>query len=206
MLRHRVDEPPPLEQFNPDVPLEFLALVRRMMAKRKEERFASAAHLRAALAPWCDRPVLGPPLPNGDEPPVPAEPTPVVAVVPPSAADSTEEPVPLDEDVPQAVATAEPVEAEAGPSPEPEPAAPKKSASGPRKKAAAEAVAEPPADVPAPAPIPVEPAAEEPTPTPVALLRPGELPFWLDYLLPVGSCVLLLLLAWMLGLAFALRR
>jgi hypothetical protein len=145
-------------------------------------------------------------LPNGDEPPAPAEPPPVETPGLPSAADSWEEPVPLDEDVTQAVATAEPVEAEESPSPESESAPPKKSASGPRKKAAAEAVAEPPADVPAPAAIPVEPAAEEPTPMPVALLRPGELPFWLDYLLPVGSCVLLLLLAWMLGLAFVLRR
>jgi serine/threonine protein kinase len=49
---HRTQEPPAVEQVNPGVPPAFAALVRRMMAKRPEQRFASAAEIREALQQW----------------------------------------------------------------------------------------------------------------------------------------------------------
>jgi serine/threonine protein kinase len=48
----RAEEPPPLAQFNPAVPDELLALVRSLMAKKPEDRPASADALHEALARW----------------------------------------------------------------------------------------------------------------------------------------------------------
>jgi eukaryotic-like serine/threonine-protein kinase len=50
--RHRTEEPAPVPQFNPDVPPGFIGVLRRMMAKRPEHRFASAAALRDELLAW----------------------------------------------------------------------------------------------------------------------------------------------------------
>jgi hypothetical protein len=48
---------------------------------------------------------------------------------------------------------------------------------------------------------------DAPTPVPVERpLRPDDLPFWLDYLLPVGSSLVLLFVAWVVGLVLFLRR
>jgi serine/threonine protein kinase len=48
----RAEEPPPLAQFNPDVPAELLTLVRTLMAKQPAARPASAEAVGAELAPW----------------------------------------------------------------------------------------------------------------------------------------------------------
>ncbi len=59
IARHRSDEPPPIIQLNPDVPPAFNVLVRKMMAKRPEQRFATAEELRQNLFTWADgEPVL----------------------------------------------------------------------------------------------------------------------------------------------------
>jgi serine/threonine protein kinase len=59
ILCHQTREPVPLEELNPDVPPGFRALVRKMMAKKPEDRFASAEDLRAALDRWTSgQPVL----------------------------------------------------------------------------------------------------------------------------------------------------
>jgi eukaryotic-like serine/threonine-protein kinase len=50
--RHRTEEPVPLPQLNPAVPPPFIALVRKMMAKRPEDRFESADQVRQELLPW----------------------------------------------------------------------------------------------------------------------------------------------------------
>src|SRR5262249_37944292 len=50
--RHRNEEPAPVPQFNPDVPPGFIGVLRRMMAKKPEHRFASAAALRDELLAW----------------------------------------------------------------------------------------------------------------------------------------------------------
>jgi len=50
--RHRYDEPTPVTQFNPAVPAGVEAIVRRMMAKRPEDRFPSAEAVREELLGW----------------------------------------------------------------------------------------------------------------------------------------------------------
>jgi serine/threonine protein kinase len=52
MRRHRTEEPVPLLQLNPQVPAGFAALVHRLMAKRPEERVASAGEAQAELERW----------------------------------------------------------------------------------------------------------------------------------------------------------
>jgi serine/threonine protein kinase len=52
ILRHRTEEPVPVGQLNPRVSPAFQALLQRMMAKRPEDRFGSAAVLREHLLPW----------------------------------------------------------------------------------------------------------------------------------------------------------
>jgi WD40 repeat protein len=51
MLRHNMDEPTPLEQLRPDVPPAVAAVVRLLMAKRREDRYQTPAELAEALAP-----------------------------------------------------------------------------------------------------------------------------------------------------------
>jgi serine/threonine-protein kinase len=46
------DDPPPLRSFRPDVPPELEAIVARCLRKQRQQRFASAADLADALAPF----------------------------------------------------------------------------------------------------------------------------------------------------------
>jgi hypothetical protein len=50
---HRHREPAPVEQQCPRLPLGVAAAVRKLMAKRPEDRYASAAEAAAALEPFC---------------------------------------------------------------------------------------------------------------------------------------------------------
>ncbi len=50
---HQQDEPAAVESVRRDVPPELAAVVRRMMAKKPAERFATPAEAAAALAPFC---------------------------------------------------------------------------------------------------------------------------------------------------------
>ncbi len=50
--RHRQEEPTPVEQLNPTVPAGFVDLLRRLMAKRPEERPESAKAVRLELLHW----------------------------------------------------------------------------------------------------------------------------------------------------------
>jgi serine/threonine protein kinase len=59
--KHRGEEPVPVGDLNPTVPVAFAALLRRMMAKRPERRFASAAAVREELLAWADQ---GPEIPD----------------------------------------------------------------------------------------------------------------------------------------------
>ena len=52
MMRHFTEEPQSVTQLQPAVPLPLAALLRKMMAKRADDRFQSAAEVAAALAPW----------------------------------------------------------------------------------------------------------------------------------------------------------
>lgn len=49
LLKHRTDQPTPVEQYRPDVPLGVAALLRKLMAKRPEDRFSTPAELVQAL-------------------------------------------------------------------------------------------------------------------------------------------------------------
>jgi len=52
ILCHRESFPDAITELNPTIPSEFAQIVERLMAKRPDRRFASAAALREALLPW----------------------------------------------------------------------------------------------------------------------------------------------------------
>jgi serine/threonine protein kinase len=52
LLRHQHEEPAPLTAFRKDVPSAFVALLRRMLAKRPEDRFRTPDALALVLAPY----------------------------------------------------------------------------------------------------------------------------------------------------------
>lgn len=57
LLQHQQDEPPPIERFRPEISAGTAALVRKLMAKRPEERCQSPAELVAELErQWGDHP------------------------------------------------------------------------------------------------------------------------------------------------------
>jgi serine/threonine protein kinase len=54
IFRQRLDDPEPLEKITPGVPAAFAAIVRKLMAKKPDERYQSCLELRADLARWTD--------------------------------------------------------------------------------------------------------------------------------------------------------
>jgi serine/threonine protein kinase len=52
LVRHNTEPPKSVTELRPDVPAEVAAVVRKMMAKKPEDRYPSAAELAAALAPF----------------------------------------------------------------------------------------------------------------------------------------------------------
>jgi serine/threonine-protein kinase len=54
-FRHRSEEATPIESHRPGLPAGLGPILRRLMAKKPAERFASAAEVAAALGPFCDR-------------------------------------------------------------------------------------------------------------------------------------------------------
>jgi serine/threonine-protein kinase len=56
LLKHWLEEPQPASELRPDLPAEVDAILRRLMAKRPEDRFQNPAQLAAALAALGDRP------------------------------------------------------------------------------------------------------------------------------------------------------
>lgn len=55
MTRHQNEEPIPVTDLNPTVPVAFSGVVRKMMAKRPERRYPTAAALREELLAWAPR-------------------------------------------------------------------------------------------------------------------------------------------------------
>jgi len=64
LLAHQLRQPPPIDQFVPEVPEELKSILPRMLAKRPEDRFQSAGEVLAALARWVE---LRPPPPRPSE-------------------------------------------------------------------------------------------------------------------------------------------
>lgn len=194
LLRHRIDVPPSVLRLNPDVPPEFAALVERMMAKKKEERFATAGEVRAALKAWA--PEVADPIAK----PAPATPVTEIPKPPPAAAP------------PPPSSTASFVAKKAGDTLKPAlaPAIAKQS-----KETSSWPKGQKPADPPPQAlPMPAEPNGVLPGDAPMAVLLPDtppapavatSMPFWLDYGVPVCGSAAFLLLVWLLGLAWLLR-
>jgi serine/threonine protein kinase len=57
--RHRSEQPVPVPELNPCVPHGFISVLRQMMAKNPDQRFASAAEVQTELRPWASaEPVL----------------------------------------------------------------------------------------------------------------------------------------------------
>jgi CheY-like chemotaxis protein/serine/threonine protein kinase len=57
MLKHHLDEPVPVEQLRPRVPAKVLAIVRRLLAKKPEQRYQQPLELAEALSERvCDTP------------------------------------------------------------------------------------------------------------------------------------------------------
>jgi len=52
LLKHQMDDPPPIERS--DIPEGVQLILKRMLAKRPEERFQTGDEVVAALAPFCD--------------------------------------------------------------------------------------------------------------------------------------------------------
>jgi serine/threonine protein kinase len=50
LLRHQMDEPTPVEQLRPEVPPGVAAVVRKLMAKKPDDRYQTPAEVAAALA------------------------------------------------------------------------------------------------------------------------------------------------------------
>src|SRR5262249_33435173 len=51
LLKHTLEEPPPLEQFCPGVPAEVLAIIKKLMAKKPDNRYQTPADLLTDLTP-----------------------------------------------------------------------------------------------------------------------------------------------------------
>jgi serine/threonine-protein kinase len=51
MIRHATEEPTPLEKLRPDIPADVAQVVRRLMAKKPEDRFQTPGDLARALSP-----------------------------------------------------------------------------------------------------------------------------------------------------------
>jgi serine/threonine protein kinase len=61
LLSHLTKEPTPLRTLRPEVPEGLAAVVEKMMAKDREQRYQSSAAVVAALAPWTESPIAPPP-------------------------------------------------------------------------------------------------------------------------------------------------
>jgi eukaryotic-like serine/threonine-protein kinase len=78
LLKHQLEEPEPVERLRPDVPPGVSAVLRRMMARRPEDRYQTPAEVAEALEPFCQ---AEPPVAVGPQP-VPVAPVVPVPVTP----------------------------------------------------------------------------------------------------------------------------
>jgi serine/threonine protein kinase len=85
LMKHQQEEPTPIEQFRPDVPAEIVAIIRKLMAKRPEDRFQTPIELVEALLPLLGGPSSGTfRAVTAVETPTPGEKTPLPPSIPTS--------------------------------------------------------------------------------------------------------------------------
>jgi len=60
LLAHQRHEPKPISSFRADVPEELVAVVAKMMAKNRDERYQTPNEVLDALAPWLETPIAPP--------------------------------------------------------------------------------------------------------------------------------------------------
>jgi tRNA A-37 threonylcarbamoyl transferase component Bud32 len=231
LLRHRTDTSVSVCRLNPEAPPEMAALVDKMMAKRKEERFATCAQVREALAAWA---------PSSPHAPAKVEPLakPVAAASPAAPAVAPARPALVPASAPAAVnlgdsgptSTASFVVKKNAAGTLRMPVLPRPAPQAPAAQAAAGAlpvVKAPPQEPPnswfverpqQPAPaapaLPALPPTSAPVePAPTQQPEPGSpspspagLPFWLDYLVPVCAGGMFLFIMWLVGLIWLLKR
>jgi serine/threonine-protein kinase len=89
LLKHRIEQPKPVEQLRPEVPPAVVAVVRKLMAKKAEDRYQTPGALVEAIDALSRRPAPAPPAPVGYA-------TPQVAAV---AAPSVPMALPVEDDV-----------------------------------------------------------------------------------------------------------
>ncbi len=53
ILRHQKEEPVPIDEIRPDLPLGLAPIIRRMMSKKPEDRYQTPAAVAMALKPFC---------------------------------------------------------------------------------------------------------------------------------------------------------
>jgi serine/threonine protein kinase len=101
LLKHQFDEPTPLAELRPDVPVEIAAIVHRLMAKNPDERYPVPAALAEVLEVWLtdqslhsERGGNRTPLPAGDTRPAVTGPT-LATSDPEPATPSTPQPYPV---------------------------------------------------------------------------------------------------------------
>lgn len=82
LFQHRLDEARPVEQLRPDVPTELGAIVRKLLAKRPEDRYPTPNALAEAVRPWVEdaRPVAAVAEPLTESAPVASATEPPTAV------------------------------------------------------------------------------------------------------------------------------
>src|SRR5207253_8035612 len=51
LLKHQLEEPPPLENLRPDVPAAVAAVVRKLVAKQPGDRYQTPSEVAAVLGP-----------------------------------------------------------------------------------------------------------------------------------------------------------
>ena len=64
LIQHQLEEPCPIEMLRDEIPEELIAVLRKMMAKKPEDRYQSGEEVAAALEPFCrgaSQPIQGSP-------------------------------------------------------------------------------------------------------------------------------------------------
>ncbi len=120
LLKHQLDEPEPVEKVRPEVPPALAAVVRKLMAKKAQDRYQTPAEVAAALEPFTQPSVQTTPLPPAlptlppkapvtqKVPTLPAARMPSAAMMPAVAAGKPASGLIVPDTVPNAVALLEP--------------------------------------------------------------------------------------------------